>query len=176
MVSGCHAEINDSSVGGSLDFCVLNTSCRHVPLLLGCSGWKPQLCFSWFEGFPTRLVLSVFFCLSTGMQSVQGSCLKNLSVSSGTAFFLLWNEKDKVSKLPTNQNQHKEWQKKWLKSEDLFVFSVFWLTCLPDWIICCSILCFSFRKKEKKMLSSFSPVPVFGNRASKLSKQASKRT
>lgn len=103
-VCGCHAEINDSSVGGSLDFCVLNTSCRHVPLLLGCSGWKPQLCFFWFEGFPTRLLLSVFFCLSTGMQSVQGSCLKNLSVSSGTAFFLLWNEKNKVSKLPTNQN------------------------------------------------------------------------
>lgn len=47
---------------------------------------------------------------------------KTFSVSSGTAFFLLWNEKDKVSKLPANQNQHKNDRKSDLKSEDLFVF------------------------------------------------------
>lgn len=33
-MSGCHAEIKDSSVGGSLDFHLLNTSCRQVPAVV----------------------------------------------------------------------------------------------------------------------------------------------
>lgn len=64
-MSGCHAEIKDSCVGGSLDFHVLNASCRHVPAgVTVTSAWKPPLCF---VGARTllHLVLS-WFCLSTG--------------------------------------------------------------------------------------------------------------
>lgn len=44
-MSGCHAEIKDSCVGGSLDFHVLNASCRHVPAgVTVTSAWKHTWC------------------------------------------------------------------------------------------------------------------------------------
>lgn len=67
-----------------------------------------------------------------------------------------------------------------LKSEDLFVFSSV-LIDLPSWLgyfLLHSLLQFShiITWKDKKMLSSFSPQPVFGHGDSKLPKEASKRT
>lgn len=120
---------------------------------------KTRLCFSLIWGLPNTPGAVSVLLSRCRMQCVQGSRF-------------LWNEKDKVSKLPSNQNRLNEWQKKWAKEWRCICTS--WLGYLL--LYCLFHLSHIITRKDKKMLSSFSPVPVFGHRASKQSKQASKRT